>query len=152
MTLTYRRAVPEDAPACVDLRGRTRENSFSVAQLAAIGVTLDTWRGGIADGSLPGHVCLSEGALIGYCFGAPETGEVVVLALLPAWEGQGIGRTLLDLMVADLRARGFERLFLGCSADPRVRSHGFYRHLGWRSTGTVDAAGDEVLELLCPKG
>ena len=59
---------------------------------------------------------------------------------------------LLDLMVADLRARGFERLFLGCSADPRVRSHGFYRHLGWRSTGTVDAAGDEVLELLCPKG
>lgn len=152
MTLTYRLAVPEDAPACVDLRGRTRENSFSVAQLAAIGVTLDSWRGGIADGSLPGHVCLAEGALVGYCFGAPETGEVVVLALLPAWEGQGIGRTLLDLMVADLRARGFERLFLGCSADPRVRSHGFYRHLGWRSTGTVDAAGDEVLELLCPKG
>lgn len=151
MTLTYRRAVPEDAPACVDLRGRTRENSFSVAQLAAIGVTLDSWRDGIADGSLPGHVCLSEGALIGYCFGAPETGEVVVLALLPAWEGQGIGRTLLDLMVSDLRAHGFERLFLGCSADPRVRSHGFYRHLGWRSTGTVDAAGDEVLELRGPK-
>ena len=24
---------------------------------------------------------------------------------------------------------------------------GFYRHLGWRSTGTVDRLGDEVLEL-----
>ena len=56
------------------------------------------------------------------------------------------GKTLLDMMVRDLRALGFERLFLGCSADPKTRSHGFYRHLGWRSTGKFDAAGDEILE------
>ncbi|MER2177626.1 MAG: GNAT family N-acetyltransferase, partial [Stenotrophomonas maltophilia] len=28
-----------------------------------------------------------------------------------------------------------------------VRSHGFYRHLGWRPTGEIDSLGDEVLEL-----
>lgn len=146
--LTFRIARPDDAPACVDLRGRTRENSFSVSQLAHIGVTPQTWRDGIADGTLPGHLAFDGDTLVGYCFGAPLTGEIVVLALLPAWEGQGLGRRLLDLMVRDLRAHGHRRLFLGCSSDPTTRSHGFYRHLGWRPTGTADAAGDEVLEWL----
>jgi GNAT superfamily N-acetyltransferase len=69
-----------------------------------------------------------------------------VLALLPAHEGQGVGRQLLARVVDRLLAAGHGRLFLGCSADPASRSHGFYRHLGWRSTGSVDAHGDEVLE------
>ncbi|MGY0197224.1 N-acetyltransferase family protein [Leptothrix sp. BB-4] len=149
-SLTFRVARPEDAPACVDLRGRTRENRFSMAQLAAIGVTETTWGDGIADGSLPGHLAFDGERLVGYCFGAPDSGEIVVLALLPDWEGRGLGRHLLDLMVTELRHEGHRRLFLGCSSDPATRSHGFYRHLGWRSTGTVDAAGDEVLELLEP--
>lgn len=49
-------------------------------------------------------------------------------------------------LVRELEQLGFDRLFPGCSADPQTRSHGFYRHLGWRSTGTLDAAQDEVLE------
>jgi hypothetical protein len=43
--------------------------------------------------------------------------------------------------------QGHRRLFLGCSADPDSRSFGFYRHLGWHSTGTLDANDDEVLEF-----
>ena len=69
-----------------------------------------------------------------------------MLALLPQYENRGIGKTLLDLMVRDFERLGFKRLFLGCSADPATRSYGFYRHLGWRSTGTFDAFNDEVLE------
>jgi len=30
--------------------------------------------------------------------------------------------------------------------------YGFYRHLGWRSTGTFDAAGNEVLEYIVIAG
>lgn len=146
MDIAYRNALPEDAPACIALRGRTRENAFSVEQLRAVGVTLESWRSGILDGSLPGHVATSAGTPVGYCFGDRDTGEIVVLALLPEYEGKGIGKTLLGRMVEDFRTMGFERLFLGCPADPRSRSHGFYRHLGWRSTGTVDALNDEVLE------
>jgi len=63
-------------------------------------------------------------------------------------QGKGIGKELLGMIVADLTERGFTRLFLGCSSDPKVRSYGFYRHLGWTSTGTLDANDDEVLELL----
>jgi hypothetical protein len=55
-------------------------------------------------------------------------------------------------VVEDLRAAGHARLFLGCSPDAATRSHGFYRHLGWRSTDTFDGAGDEILELLVAAG
>lgn len=146
MKVVYRVAVPEDAPHCITLRGKTRENSLSVQDLESLGITLDSWRSGISDGSTPGVVGIHEGEMIGYCFGDSRTGEIVVLALLPEYEGQGIGKTLLHLMIGKLKEMGFERLFLGCSADPKVRSYGFYRYLGWRATGTVDGADDEVLE------
>lgn len=147
MDVVYRRALPEDAEQCVDLRGRTRENAISVERLKALGITVESWRNGIQVGRLPGYVCLSNGRrIVGYCFGARHTGEIVVLAVLPAYEGIGIGRTLLNAMVQDFKDLGFNRLFLGCSPDPQIRSYGFYRHLGWRSTGTFDAAQDEVLE------
>lgn len=148
MTIAYRRAVPEDTPACVVLRGMTRENAFSVERLAEAGVTLESWRAAIADDSLPGHVATVEGRIVGYCFGERETGEIAVLALLPEHEGQGAGRTLLNLVVAEFRALGLTRLFLSCSSDPAVRSYGFYRHLGWTSTGTFDDRNDEILEYL----
>ena len=145
MPITYRQAIPEDTPACLDLRGRTRENAFSVDELEALGITLESWQAGIADGSLPGYGALVDGELAGYCFGERDTGEIAVLALLPAYEGLGIGKALLARMIEEFKGLGFQRLFLGCSPDPQVRSHGFYRHLGWKPTGEFDAAGDEVL-------
>lgn len=150
MTITYRKAVPEDTPDCITLRGMTRENAFSVAELAERGITLESWRDAIADGSLPGHVAIEDGKIVGYCFGHSDSGEIAVLALLPNHEGKGIGKALLALMVEELGQLGFERLFLGCAADPQVRSYGFYRHLGWRSTGSFDEAGDEILEYALP--
>ncbi|MCY1431979.1 Acetyltransferase (GNAT) family protein [compost metagenome] len=70
-----------------------------------------------------------------------------MLALLPAYEGQGTGKRLLQMVVDHLRELGFERLFLACSSDPSVRSYGFYRYLGWKPTGEQDEAGDEILQL-----
>lgn len=144
--LAYRTAVPDDAAACVALRGRTRENAVSAERLRAIGITAQTWGDDIGSGALPGHVCCAGNEIVGYCFGATGDGEIVVLALLPAYERRGIGRELLARVVRDLAALGKTRLFLGCSSDPASRSHGFYRHLGWRSTGQFDKHGDEILE------
>lgn len=146
MDIIYRAARPEDVAACIDIRGRTRENAFSAEQLAAAGVTLETWSAAVGDGSLAGHVATAGGQIAGYCYGDRTTGEIVVLALLPEYEGQGAGKTLLNLVVRELQESGFKRLFLGCASDPAVRSYGFYRHLGWRSTGKFDEANDEVLE------
>ena len=151
MNLTCRPALPGDAAACVALRGLTRENAISEERLRSLGITVQSWGEDIRSGALPGFVAVDEGdRMLGYCFGDRASGEVVVLALLPEAEGRGIGRRLLGQVVESLRASGHRRLFLGCSSDPACRAHGFYRHLGWRSTGQADRLGDEVLELLPP--
>jgi ribosomal protein S18 acetylase RimI-like enzyme len=141
-----RPAVHDDIPACLVLRGRTRENAISAERLAAMGITAQSWADDVRSGALTGFVCTAGGAIVGYCFGDNRSGEVVVLALLPAHEGLGIGQRLLDRVVRHLASGGHRRLFLGCSADSATRSFGFYRHMGWVSTGSFDPAGDEILE------
>ncbi|QPF75025.1 GNAT family N-acetyltransferase [Roseateles sp. DAIF2] len=150
-TLQYRPAQSADIPRCIEIRGRTRENAISAAQLAELGITAQTWGAAVAAGETLGFVC-SDGAsgIVGYCYGDAASGEVLVLALLPTHEDRGIGRELLQRVMIALRERGHRRLFLGCSDDPTSRSHGFYRHLGWRPTGARDALGDEELEFLFP--
>jgi ribosomal protein S18 acetylase RimI-like enzyme len=146
-SLQFRSALPEDAGSCIDLRGKTRQNAFSAEALAAIGITLETWTEGIRTNQSPGHVCLADGAVVGMSFWDRASGEVLVVAVLPEFESLGIGKRLLENVLEDIRQAGFTRSFLGCNSDPASRSHGFYRRLGWTSTGETDALGDEVLEL-----
>src|SRR5262245_34555463 len=124
MSLHFRPATAEDIPACLALRGRTRENAISAERLAAMGITVESWAGDVSSGSLPGFVCVDEESIVGYCFGDKAAGEVVVLALLPPYEARGIGKHLLELVVGVLAQAGHRRLFLGCSSDPATRSHG----------------------------
>ncbi|CAK7043438.1 MAG: hypothetical protein DESF_01815 [Desulfovibrio sp.] len=143
---TLRRAVPDDARECLRIRALTRENAFTEQELAALGITEQSWRAGIADGSYPGYMACVDGQTAGYCFADRDSGEIMVLALLPQHENQGLGRMLLTQMLTYLHGRGIKRFFLACSSDPRVRSHGFYRHLGWQETGQRDEHGDDILE------
>lgn len=150
MSIEFKPAPPDFAAEYIGLRGMTRENAISEDRLRSLGITAQTWANDIRSNHLQGFVSMSGKDLLGYCFGDTRSGEVVVLAVYPTHESRGIGRRLLGLVVDQLRRQGLRRLFLGCSSDPRVRSYGFYRHLGWRSTGTVDERGDELLELLYP--
>ena len=144
--INYRAAVAGDVDQCIEIRGLTRENAFSRADLAELGITPESWAEGIEQGESFGYVCTHDQQIVGYCFGEAEQGEILVLALLPEYENQGIGKKLLDLVVNDMQTAGLERLFLSCVADSQVRSYGFYRYLGWVSTGEFDDAGDEILE------
>ncbi|WP_048439321.1 GNAT family N-acetyltransferase [Caenimonas sp. SL110] len=148
MPLHFRPALPSDITACHAMRGQTRENAVSAQRLDAMGITVQAWSSSVRAGQLAGHVCTEHDRVVGYCFGDTQSGEVIVLALLPDCERRGAGKHLLDLVVNGLIAAGHRRLFLGCSADPATRSYGFYRHLGWTSTGAFDEAGDEVLEFI----
>jgi GNAT superfamily N-acetyltransferase len=142
----FRRAIALDIEECVAIRGKTRENAVSESRLAEFGVTAESWSAQVAADELLGFVSLSADSIVGYCFGDVKTGEIVVLALLPEYEGQGLGRALLGETMQSLRRLGHTRLFLGCNSLPHIRSFGFYRHLGWRSTGRTDKFGDEELE------
>ena len=147
MSLEFRPALPEDVAECLDVRGRTRQNAASEEFLHSIGITTESWAENIRCGALPGYVCTVAGNIVGFCFGARETGEIEVVAMLPDFEDRGIGRELLNKTVETLAGLGHRRIFLACSPDPKSRSYGFYRHLGWRSTATFDQYGDEILEI-----
>ena len=123
MPLHYRSAVAEDIAECIVLRGKTRENAVPEARLAQLGITVQSWGDDVRSGALPGYLCLADGRLAGYCFGAVDTGEVVVLALLPEFENQGIGRELLQRVIKLLTRDGhttFSRL-LERPEQPLVR-------------------------------
>ncbi len=145
--LEFRPALPEDVDECLVIRGKTRQNPASEEWLRSIGITAESWRENIRSGALPGHVCIADGKIVGFCFGQRNTGEIQVIALLPAFEDRGIGRELLKRTGKELAKLGHTRLFLSCNPDPASRSNGFYRHLGWRSTGKFDEYGDEILEI-----
>ena len=147
--MMFRTAQPNDIATCIVIRGQTRENAVSEARLSELGITQESWAKSVQDGELLGVIAEVDGKMVGYCFGDAGSGEIVVLALLPPFEGRGVGKALLASAIDILRERGHQRLFLGCSSDPQVRSYGFYRHLGWISTGQTDKYGDEMLVYIC---
>lgn len=120
-----KRAVAADAPECVRMRGLTRENAVSEERLRAHGITAESWAEDIRTDRLPGWVARSGGLVVGYCFGAAETGEVVVLALLPQEEGRGLGKRLLQLVIDDLRSQSHGRLFWAARPIPQSVLTGF---------------------------
>ena len=79
--------------------------------------------------------------------GHSDTGEVMVLAVLPEYEARGIGRRILALVVEWLRSCNHDSIWLAASPDPEVRAYGFYRSLGWHATGETLQNGDQILVL-----
>ena len=143
----YRRAIPNDLPACIGVRGRTRDNPLSAEYLASLGVTPESWSPLMERQQIQGFVAESASEIVGFCFGDQRSGEVLVLAVLPDFEGEGIGRRLLSLITEILFAYGHHELWLAASPRPDVRAHGFYRRLGWMWRGETDAIGDQILYL-----
>lgn len=137
----------EDIEATIELRGRTRENPVSRARLESLGITNNSIAASFESGECKGFVCELDAKIVGFCNGDATTGEVLVLAVDPEHEGQGIGSSLLNEMVEWLRSQGWSKLWLAADPNPEVRAHGFYRSQGWCSTDKVDDHGDERLEL-----
>ena len=145
--LVIRETHEADLEACFSVRGRTRENPITREQLAAMGITAASSATALRSGSVKGWVCSDGPQVIGFCSVDAVGGEVLVLAVLPEYEGKGVGKRLLAHGVSWLRSRGLSRLWLAASPDPKGRAHGFYRSQGWVPTGELDGNGDEILAL-----
>jgi putative acetyltransferase len=63
-------------------------------------------------------------------------GEVKSMRAAPAARGTGVGRTMLDHIVAEARARGYDRLYLETgTADLHQPAIALYRKAGFASCG-----------------
>lgn len=147
MKLHIRKAVKSDLDRCVEIRGLTRDNPISKELLVSIGVTTESWDPKLDNGTYEGLVAEDNGVVVGYTFADTKSGEVLVLAILPPYEGAGLGKKLLNSLVERLFSLGHSKLWLAASPDPQIRAHGFYRRLGWQPTQTFDQNGDEILNF-----
>jgi ribosomal protein S18 acetylase RimI-like enzyme len=66
----------------------------------------------------------------------PKTGEVYAIYLEPTRVGTGVGRTLFEHAVGDLRHRGFATATLWV-LETNERARRFYETLGWKPDGTT---------------
>ena len=144
--MNYRKGERADLDRCVEIRGLTRDNAIDKETLVLIGVTNESWGKKIENKIYVGFVAEDKGQVIAFCFGDTSTGEVLVLAVLPDYEGAGAGSKLLALVSDKLLSVGFSGLYLAASPDPQIRDHGLHHRVGWLPTQTYDENGDEILK------
>jgi ribosomal protein S18 acetylase RimI-like enzyme len=119
----------------------------SRALLTRWGVELPSSPVDLLSGRMKAWQCTADSQLVGHCAADSMTGRIVSLGVSAGYEGRGIGKKLLSLTVASLRAAGATRIWLAATPDPTTRAHGFYRAAGWRPTGEKTENGEEILEL-----
>ena len=128
--MEFREIFAPDVPALFVLRPKTRENVMTVAQLARLGITVETLTESLSI-SHKGWLCADAGEVVGFAIGDRSTGEMAVVAVLPEYEGRGIGGGLMDRVEAWLWESGCKRAWLTTDVDTKLRAYGFYRKRGW---------------------
>jgi GNAT superfamily N-acetyltransferase len=143
--LVIREIEKSDIPNILDIRVSTRENHFSMTDLAEVGVTpesISKW----LDGSVKGWVCDVSGQSVGFALADSKTAEVLVVACYPQFENRGIGKALMHRVHDWLWSFGHDEIWLWSDPDPGIRAYGFYRKLGYEPTGVIKG-NDEMLKL-----
>jgi ribosomal protein S18 acetylase RimI-like enzyme len=132
--MKFRVIIAADVPELFKVRVATRENALSLAQLADLGITEDSVRL-MLQKTHRGWLCEIEGRIAGFAIGNGDTGEMWVIAVLPEFEGMGIGSKLLGLVEEWLFYFGWDEIWLTTDMDTTLRAFGFYLKHGWTDSG-----------------
>ena len=80
-----------------------------------------------------GWVCETDGKIVGFAIADLKEDNIWALFMDPAYEKQGIGRQLHDIMLDWYFAQGKDSVWLGTAPDTRAEA--FYRKAGWKEIG-----------------
>ncbi len=138
----YLEMTPDHLPDVFHVRIQTWHHPHGAEELDSLGITPSAVRAMIQS-THRGWVAEADGRLVGFVIGNQETGEMWVIAVLKAWENQGIGRNLMRLVETWLASEGCQELWLTTDPDESYRAVGFYRHLGWEDWKMED--GDRYM-------
>ena len=67
--MIYRNATSSDLKRCFKIRGQTQDNAFNESELAAIGVTEESWSSLIADRTFTGNVASTNDIVLVFVLG-----------------------------------------------------------------------------------
>ena len=149
MTITYRQATVEDAPAIDRVFRESFCDTFAhlyrpqdlEAFLSAF--TLDAWKSELADERFAFRVAEADGPVVGYVkLGPPalpveakgSSVELRQLYLLKQWHGLGAAKALMDWAIEEAKARGGAELYLTVYTD-NERARRLYERYGFVEVG-----------------
>ena len=141
---------PDDLPAVFSVRLSTIENAIAMQELEEDYDVTPKSLTEAMNSHVSGWLCEDSEAVVGFSMGDRLNGEVQVVAVLPEYEGNGIGKSLLTKVQKWLFSAGHEEIWLGANPDPTLRAYGFYRKLGWKATGRLKG-DDEIMVLRSPE-
>ena len=128
--MNFRPIASDDVDALFEVRTRTRENAYTLDELNRLGITPESVRARLAT-TFNGWLCADGDRVVAFAMADRAAGELWVIAVLPEYEGKGIGGELMRRAEAWLWASGCERAWLTTDVDPSLRAYGFYRRRGW---------------------
>lgn len=127
----------DDVPALFPLRAATRENRLSIEQLDGMGIN-EKSVAAMLETTHRGWLCEADGSIVGFSMGNRDNGEMWVIAMLPEYEGRGIGAELLSRVECWLWKEGWKEIWLTTNVDPSLRAYGFYIKQGWTDSVIKD--------------
>jgi ribosomal protein S18 acetylase RimI-like enzyme len=128
--MRFREIEERDVTDLFAVRVATRENALSRRELAALGINQNSLLA-MLGATHRGWLCEEDHQVVGFAIGNRENGEMWVIALLPDYEGRGIGAELLTRVEDWLWTEGWTEIWLTTDVDPTLRAYGFYRKQGW---------------------
>lgn len=128
--MAYRGMTAADVPELLRLRAAVRERAHSPDALRKSGITVDGLRDRLGDEN-QGWVSVVGERIVGFALGDTSTGELRDIAVLPGYEGQGIGTALLEHVESWLQENGWSETRLSTSANRTLRSYSFFLSRGW---------------------
>lgn len=140
----FREMTADDVPALFFVRPRTQENALTLEELQRLGINPQSVTERLGQ-STKGWVCDDAGQVVAFSMADRATGEFLVIAVLPDYEGRGVGGKLMYLAEEWLAASGCKRAWLSTDLDTTLRAYGFYRKRGW--TDWKIERGNRYMEL-----
>ena len=126
----FREITAADVPALFYVRTRTRENALTLEELERLGINPQRVTENLGK-STKGWVCDDSDRVVAFTMADRATGEFLVIAVLPEYEGKGVGDRLMAMAEEWLTTSGCTRAWLTTDIDPSLRAYGFYRNRGW---------------------
>jgi len=128
--MDIRQAQLEDIETLFKIRTSVVENYLSRQELANLDITPATVAI-MLQTDCCAWVAEIDKKLIGFSIADAAQTTIFALFVLPAYEGRGVGRALMEKAEKWLWSLGFTEIWLLTTNNPKLRAYGFYQHLGW---------------------
>jgi GNAT superfamily N-acetyltransferase len=131
MKTIFREATIQDIPQIQKVRNAVKENMLSNPALVS---DKDCEEFMFERGK--GWVCEIDQKIVGFSIADLKENNIWALFVDPAFEKQGIGKKLHDLMIHWYFTQTQQTVWLGTA--PNTRAEKFYLHCGWKNVGVVN--------------